>query len=162
MYLKPLAEYNRLVEEFKIYLDAYTSDSDDEKYGYWTYLYEDVLNLTYEICNALMGRYTLFQYFMYSRFLNIDDNKYFLFALRRCLKDDDYGSDNDDITSGLLLIASHDDDPVWQNRVGLWYEFRNENKDLLLSEYWYKKAASSMLPEAQVNIDRLKWKKEYT
>lgn len=161
MYLKPLEEYNKLVEEFKIYLDAYTSDSDDEKYGYWTYLYEDVLNLTGIICNALMGRYTLYQYFWYSRLLNIDDNKYFLFALGRCLKDDDYSSDNDDKTSGLLLVASHDDDPVWQNRVGLWYEFGNENKDLLLSEYWYKKAACSMLPEAKVNIDRLKWKKEY-
>ena len=35
---KPLEEYNKLVEEFKVYLDAYTSDSDDEKYGYWLYL----------------------------------------------------------------------------------------------------------------------------
>lgn len=158
---KPLEEYNKLVEEFKVYLDAYTSDSDDEKYGYWIYLYEDTLILTYEICNALVGRDTLFRYLDKVGLLAIDKNKNFEFALGRCLIDDNDDTDNDYIISGLLLVAGHDEDPIWQNKVGLWYEFRNENKDLLHAEFWYKKAASLKLSEAQINIDRLKGKKEY-
>ena len=158
---KPLEEYNKLVEEFKVYLDAYTSDSDDEKYGYWIYLYEDTLNLTYEICNTLVGRDTLFRYLDKVGLLAIEKNKNFEFALGRCLIDDNDDTDNDYIISGLLLVAGHDEDPIWQNKVGLWYEFRNENKDLLQAEFWYKKAATQKLSEAQVNIDRLKGEKEY-
>lgn len=158
---QPLEEYNKLVEEFKIYLDAYTSDSDDEKYGYWIYVYEDILNLTYEICNALVGRDTLFRYLDKVGLPAIEKNKNFEFALGRCLIDDNDNTDNDYIISGLLLVAGHDEDPIWQNKVGLWYEFRNENKDLIQAEFWYKKAADLKLSAAQFNIERLKGKKEY-
>jgi TPR repeat protein len=158
---QPLEDYNKLVEEFKIYLDAYTSDSDDEKYGYWIYVYEDILNLTYEICNALVGRDTLFRYLEKVGLPAIEKNRSFEFALGRCLIDDNDDTDNDYIISGLLLVAGHDDDSIWQNKVGLWYEFRNENKDLLQAENWYKKAAVLKLSAAQVNIERLKGKKEY-
>lgn len=158
---QPLEEYNKLVEEFKIYLDAYTSDSDDEKYGYWIFVYEDILNLTYEICNALVGRDTFFRYLDKVGLPAIEKNKNFEFALGRCLIDDNDNTDNDYIISGLLLVAGHDENPIWQNKVGLWYEFRNENKDLLLAEYWYKKATALKFSAAQVNIDRLKGEKEY-
>ena len=158
---QPLDEYNKLVEEFKIYIDAYTSDTDDEKYGYWIYLYEDILNLTYEICNALVGRDTLYRYLDKVGLPAIEKNKNFEFALGRCLIDDNDNTDNDYIISGLLLVAGHDEDPIWQNKVGLWYEFRNENKDLLQAEKWYKKAANLKLSSAEVNIERLKGKKEY-
>ena len=158
---QPLEEYNKLVEEFKIYLDAYTSDSDDEKYGYWIYIYEDILNLTYEICNALVGRDTLYRYLDKVGLPAIEKNKSFEFALGRCLIDDNDKTDNDYIISGLLLVAGHDEDSLWQNKVGLWYEFRNENKDLLQAESWYKKAATLKLSTAEVNIERLKGKKEY-
>ena len=158
---QPLEEYNKLVEEFKIFLDAYTSDSDDEKYGYWIYVFEDILNLTYEICNALVGRDTLYRYLEKVGLPAIEKNKNFEFALGRCLIDDNDDSDNDYIISGLLLIAGHDEDPVWQNKVGLWYEFRNENKDLLLAERWYKKAVNLDFSSAQDNIERLIGKKEY-
>jgi TPR repeat protein len=158
---QPLEEYNKLVEEFRIYLDSYTSDSDDEKYGYWMYIYEDTLNLFYEICNALVGRDTLYRYLDKVGLPAIDKNKNFEFALGRCLIDDNDKTDNDYIISGLLLIAGHDEDPIWQNKVGLWYEYRNENKDLLQAELWYKKALVLKLSAAQVNIERLKGKKEY-
>ena len=158
---QPLQKYNKLVEEFKVYLDAYTSDTDDEKYGYWIYLYEDILNLTYEICNALVGRDTLFRYLDKVGLPAIEKNKNFEFALGRCIIDDNDDTDNDYIISGLLLIAGHDEDPIWQNKVGLWYEFRNENKDLLQAERWYKKAAALKISAAEVNIERLKGKKEY-
>ena len=158
---QPLEEYNKLVEEFKIYLDAYTSDADDEKYGYWIYIYEDILNLTYEICNALVGRDSLFCYLDKVGLPAIEKNKNLEFALGRCLIDDNDDTDNDYIISGLLLVAGHDDDPRWQNKVGLWYEFRNENKDLVKAEFWYKKAAALKLPDAEVNIERLKGEKEY-
>ena len=158
---QPLEEYNKLVEEFRIYLDAYTSDSDDERYGYWMYIYEDALNLTYEICNALVGRDTLYRYLDKVGLPAIDKNRNFEFALGRCLIDDNDKTDNDYIISGLLLIAGHDEDPIWQNKVGLWYEYRNENKDLLQAELWYKKAAKSNFSAAQVNIERLKGEKEY-
>lgn len=158
---QPLEEYNKLVEEFKVYLDAYTSDSDDEKYGYWIYVYEDILNLTYEICNALVGRDTLFRYLDKVGLPAIEKNKNFEFALGRCIIDDNDDTDNDYIISGLLLVAGHDEDPIWQNKVGLWYEFRNENKDLLQAEKWYKKAAALKISAAEVNIERLKGKKEY-
>ena len=156
-----LDEYNRLVEEFKVYLDAYTSDTDDEKYGYWIYIYEDILNLTYETCNALVGRDSLFCYLDKAGLPAIEKNKNFEFALGRCLIDDNDDTDNDYIISGLLLVAGHDEDPIWQNKVGLWYEFRNENKDLVQAESWYKKAAALKLPAAEVNIERLKGEKEY-
>lgn len=158
---QPLEEYNKLVDEFKIYLDAYTSDSDDEKYGNWIYIYEDILNLTYEICNALVGRDTLYRYLDKVGLPAIEKNNNFEFALGRCLIDDNDKTDNDYIISGLLLVAGHDEDSVWQNKVGLWYEFRNENKDLLQAECWYKKAAALNLSAAEVNIERLKGKKEY-
>lgn len=158
---QPLQEYNKLVEEFKIYLDAYTSDTDDEKYGYWIYVYEDILNLTYEMCNALVGRDTLFRYLDKAGLPATEKNKNFEFALGRCLIDDNDNTDNDYIISGLLLVAGHDEDPIWMNKVGLWYEFRNENKDLLQAEFWYKKAVALKLSAAQVNIERLKGKKEY-
>lgn len=158
---QPLEEYNKLVDEFKIYLDAYTSDSDDEKYGNWIYIYEDILNLTYEICNALVGRDTLYRYLDKVGLPAIEKNNNFGFALGRCLIDDNDKTDNDYIISGLLLVAGHDEDSVWQNKVGLWYEFRNENKDLLQAECWYKKAAALNLSAAEVNIERLKGKKEY-
>ncbi len=156
-----LEEYNRLVEEFKVYLDAYTSDTDDEKYGYWIYIYDDILNLTYETCNALVGRDSLFCYLDKAGLPAIEKNKNFEFALGRCLIDDNDDTDNDYIISGLLLVAGHDEDPIWQNKVGLWYEFRNENKDLVQAESWYKKAAALKLPAAEVNIERLKGEKEY-
>lgn len=158
---QPLDEYNKLVEEFRIYLDAYTSDSDDERYGYWMYIYEDALNLTYEICNALVGRDTLYRYLDKVGLPAIEKNRNFEFALGRCLIDDNDKTDNDYIISGLLIIAGHDDDPLWQNKVGLWYEYRNENKDLLQAELWYKKAAKSDFSAAQVNIERLIGEKEY-
>lgn len=158
---QPLEEYNKLVEEFKVYLDAYTSDSDDEKYGYWIYVYEDILNLTYEISNALVGRDTLFCYLDKVGLPVIEKNRNFEFALGRCLIDDNDDTDNDYIISGLLLVTGHDEDPIWQNKVGLWYEFRSENKDLLQAEDWYKKAAALKLSTAQINIERLKGKKEY-
>ena len=158
---QPLEEYNKLVEEFRIYLDAYTSDSDDERYGYWMYIYEDALNLTYEICNALVGRDTLYRYLDKVGLPAIEKNRNFEFALGRCLIDDNDKTDNDYIISGLLIIAGHDDDPLWQNKVGLWYEYRNENKDLLQAELWYKKAAKSDFSAAQVNIERLIGEKEY-
>ena len=156
-----LEEYNRLVEEFKVYLDAYTSDTDDEKYGYWIYIYDDILNLTYETCNALVGRDSLFCYLDKAGLPAIEKNKNFEFALGRCLIDDNDDTDNDYIISGLLLVAGHDENPIWQNKVGLWYEFRNENKDLVQAESWYKKAAALKLPAAEVNIERLKGEKEY-
>lgn len=155
-----LKSFNKRVKEFRIYLDAYTSDSDDDRYGYWMYLYEDTLALPFEVFNGLVGRDALFSYLKGS-YDNITPRPQFDYALGRCLLDDNDSTDNDYIISGLLLMAGHDESPLWQNRVGLWYEYRTENKDLLLAEQWYERAINQGFKQASINLQRLKEKREY-
>jgi hypothetical protein len=130
---KLLGEYNPLVEEYKVYLDAYHPTSNEAKLGYLTYVYEDKLSLVYDVCNALYGRETLFKYINKVDLPVIEKEPDFEYAIGRCLIDDNQ-SDNDKTISGICIIAGHDENSYWQNKVRLWYDNNPENRDINLSE----------------------------
>ena len=78
----------------------------------------------------------------------------------RCLIDDDDKNDNDYIISGLRIVAGLGNDPVWQFRTGLWYEYDPESKDLEEACRWYDKASGKM-PYAVKAFTRIKAKEVY-
>lgn len=156
-----IAKYNTIVDEFEVYLNSFTSDTDDEKYGYWLFVYYDRLFLNKKLFNALLGRDSIYQQLKNNGFSVIDKDAYFEFALGRCLIDDNDPDDNDYIISGLIIVAGHDSSSLWQNMVGLWYEFYDANRDLLEAEKWYKLAISNKDKNAEANLARLHGKKAY-
>lgn len=156
-----IAKYNTIVDEFEVYLNSFTSDTDDEKYGYWLFVYYDRLFLNKKLFNALLGRDSIYQQLKNDGFSVIDKDAYFEFALGRCLIDDNDPDDNDYIISGLIIVAGHDSSSLWQNMVGLWYEFYDANRDLLEAEKWYKLAISNKDKNAEANLVRLHGKKAY-
>ena len=158
---KILPEYNKIVYKFKIYLDAYSSDNDDDKLGKWTYYYLDHHRRVQLVLNALLGRSKLTDQLSQEGFSMIPGDAYFEFAAGRCLIDDNDSTDNDFIISGIQLIAGHDEEPLWQNIVGLWYEYNEVNKDLLEAERWYNRALTNNDGSAKSNLIRLHGKKAY-
>jgi TPR repeat protein len=84
----------------------------------------------------------------------------FLIAVLRCIMDDDDIDDNDYIISGLLMMAGHDDSPLWQYRVGLWFENSERNLEPEAAALWYEKAKNE-LPLAETALARVKKSKSY-
>ncbi len=107
-----------------------------------------------EVMKTLAARDYLEQYFGDNGFLYIPADPYFNNALGRCLIDDEDVHDNDLIISGLLQMAGHDNDPLWQYRVGLWYEFCDDNLEPKTAAFWYEKAKKD-LPAAKAAVERV-------
>ena len=137
----------------QLYHTAIT-DLNDTSSGLWTYRYQDCLLMPLEVMKTLAARDYLEQYFGDNGFLYIPADPYLNNALGRCLIDDEDVHDNDLIISGLLQMAGHDNDPLWQYRVGLWYEFCDNNLEPKTAAFWYEKAKKE-LPAAKAAVERV-------
>ena len=99
----------------------------DEAQGEWEFRYQDTLLVPVEVMKTLAAR-DYFENFLKENALQaFPADPYFNNALGRCLIDDDDACDNDYIISGLLNMAGHEGDALWQYRVGLWYEYCDNN-----------------------------------
>jgi hypothetical protein len=113
-----------------------------------------------EVIKALVAR-DYFENFLKENALQVfPADPYFNNALGRCLIDDDDASDNDYIISGLLNMAGHEDDALWQYRAGLWYEYCDNNLEPKTAAYWYEQAKNGM-PAAHIALERVKGSMQY-
>ena len=154
-----IAEFGRNVQ------NLVSENNDDE--AKFLYLYQDLLLMPTEIVKAAAGRDYLCSFLRDNimtawpdEYKFVPANNYLDWAMGRCLIDDDDSEDNDFIISGLRIIAGHDADPLWQYRIGLWYEYDPESRDLGEALLWYRKSDS--MESAAKAIERIRKKKEYS
>jgi len=132
----------------------------DETYGEWEYRYQDTLLMPVEVMKALAARDYIESYLKDNGFQTLPADPYFNNSLCRCLIDDEDAYDNDYIISGLLNIAGHEGDALWQYRVGLWYEYCDNNLEPKTAAYWYEQAKNGM-PAAKIALERVKGSLQY-
>lgn len=150
-----LPQLSKEVEEFgELYAKAITN-LKDEKQGQWEFLYQDTLLMPLEVMKALAARDKLEQYFRKNGHQVFPADLFFNNAIGRCLMDDDDSLDNDYIIGGLLNMAGHEENALWQYRVGLWYEYCDNSIEPKTAAYWYE-LAKKELPAAKTALKRLK------
>ena len=132
----------------------------DEKQGEWEFRYQDTLLMPVEVIKTLAARDYLEQYLTVNGFQVFPADSYFNNAIGRCLIDDDDAYDNDYIIGGLLNMAGHEGDALWQYRAGLWYEYCDNNIEPKTAEYWYEQAKNEM-PAAKIALERVKGSLQY-
>ena len=132
----------------------------DETHGEWEFRYQDTLLMPVEVMKALAARDYFEHYLKDNGFQIIPADPYFNNALGRCLIDDDDAYDNDYIISGLLNMAGHEGDALWQYRVGLWYEYCDNNLEPKTAAYWYEQAKNGT-PAAKIALERIKESMQY-
>ena len=148
------------IAKFKNLYTSAITDPSDEKQGIWVFRYQNTLLMPLEVMKALVARDYFETHLKNNGFQTISQDIYFNNALGRCLIDDDDAFDNDYIISGLLNIAGHDESPLWQYRVGLWYEFNDNNLEPKSAVYWYEQAQKE-IPDAKIAMQRLKGSVQY-
>ena len=148
------------IAKFKNLYTSAITDPLDEKQGIWVFRYQNTLLMPLEVMKALVARDYFETHLKNNGFQTISQDVYFNNALGRCLIDDDDAFDNDYIISGLLNIAGHDESPLWQYRVGLWYEFNDNNLEPQRAVYWYEQAQKE-IPDAKIAMQRLKGSVQY-
>lgn len=157
---KLLPKLSDKIAQFGSLHNVAISNLKEESQGLWEFRYQDTLLMPLEILKALVAR-DLFENHLKSCDLNtFDTDKYFNNALGRCLIDDDDASDNDYIISGLLNMAGHDECALWQYRVGLWYEYNDNNLEPKSAAYWYGLAQKEN-QAAKIALERLKGQAHY-
>lgn len=149
-----LPRLSKEVEEYgELYAKAITN-LKDEKQGKWEFLYQDTLLMPLEMMKALAARDKLEQYFRNNGHQVFPADLFFNNAVGRCLIDDDDALDNDYIIGGLLNMAGHEENALWQYRVGLWYEYCDNCIEPMTAAYWYGQAKKD-LPAAKTALERL-------
>ena len=157
---KLLPQLSNDVADFgELFAKAITNQKDEEQGG-WEFRYQDTLLMPIEIMKALAAR-DYFESFLKENSLQVfPADTYFNNALGRCLIDDDDAHDNDYIISGLLNMAGHESDALWQYRVGLWYEYCDNNLEPKTAVYWYEQAKNGM-HAAKIALERIKESMQY-
>jgi TPR repeat protein len=157
---KLLPQLSNDVADFgELFAKAITNQKDEEQ-GEWEFRYQDTLLMPIEIMKALAAR-DYFESFLKENSLQVFPvDSYFNNALGRCLIDDEDAHDNDYIISGLLNMAGHEGDALWQYRAGLWYECCDNNLEPKEAVYWYEQAKNEM-PAAKIALERVKGSLQY-
>jgi len=157
---KLLPKISQDVAEFgELYAKAITKLNVEEQ-GKWEFRYQDTLLMPLEMIKALAAR-DYFESFLKENALQVfPADTYFNNALGRCLIDDDDAHDNDYIISGLLNMAGHEGDALWQYRAGLWYEYCDNNLEPKTAEYWYEQSKNG-IPAAKIALERVKGSLQY-
>lgn len=151
---KLLPQLSNDIAEFKeLYANTITNVMD-EKQGLWEFRYQDELLTPLEVMKSLAARDYFENFLKNNGFQTISPDPFFDNALGRCLIDDDDAYDNDYIIGGLLNMAGHEGNPLWQYRVGLWYEYCDNNLEPKTAAYWYEQAKKE-LPVAKTALERL-------
>ena len=148
------------LEQFNALYSTVTPKLDDDKRGEWEFRYQDEILMPLEVLKSLVARDDLDQRFKDNGFKCLPHDVFFDEALGRCMIDDDDREDRDYIIGGLLRVAGHDANPLWQYRVGLWFEYCDDNFEPQTAAYWYSRA-SKALDLASASLDRIKGKAEY-
>jgi len=149
-----LPQLSKDIAEFGELFTKAITDLKDESQGRWEFLYQDTLLMPVEVIKALVARDQLEQHLKKNGHQVFPADVYFNNAVGRCLIDDDDAYDNDYIIGGLLNVAGHEGNPLWQYRTGLWYEYCDNNLEPQTAEYWYEQAKKE-LPAAKTAIERL-------
>ena len=132
----------------------------EEKQGQLEFCFQDTLLMPIEVMKTLAARDVLNHFFEENGLQYLPSDPFFNNALGRCLIDDDDAYDNDYIIGGLLNMAGHEGDPLWQYRVGLWYEYCDNNLEPKTAAYWYEKAKDG-IPAAKIALGRLEGSLQY-
>ena len=152
--IKLLPQLSNDIAEFgELYAKTITNLKGEEQ-GEWEFRYQDTLLMPLEIMKTLAARDSLEQYLVENGHQVFPADPYFNNALGRCLIDDDDANDYDYIIGGLLNMAGHEENPLWQYRAGLWYEYCDNNLEPQTAEYWYEQAKKE-LPAAKTALERL-------
>ena len=157
---KLLPQLSNDVAEFGELFAKAITNLKDEVQGEWEFRYQDTLLMPVEVMKTLAAR-DFFEHFLKDNGFQIfPTDPYFNNALGRCLIDDDDAFDNDYIIGGLLNMAGHEGDALWQYRVGLWYEYCDDNLEPKTAAYWYEQAKNGM-PAAKIALERVKGSLQY-
>ena len=148
------------INEFQVLLDSAMSGMSEEDAAQWEYRLQDTVLVPIEIFKTIPVRILLHNYLESNDFICISPDKYFDNAIGRCIVDDDDADDNDYIIGGLLQMAGHDGSPLWQYRVGLWFENSDRNLEPQTAAKWYAKAQGE-LPAAKTALKRVKASQNY-
>lgn len=155
-----LPKFCKDVEQFSALYSKATTGLSSNQQGEWEFNYQDKILMPVEVMKTVAARDSLDQMFKKNGYECLPHDNYFDEAIGRCLIDDDDSKDNDYIIGGLLQMAGHDSNPLWQYRVGLWYEYSSDNLEPQTAAFWYSKA-SKFLDKAAVGLERVKSKPEY-
>ena len=148
------------IDEFQASLESAMPGMSEEDAAQWEYRLQDTVLVPLEIFKKILFRYFLRYYLESNDFVCISEDEYFSNAIGRCIVDDDETDDNDYIIGGLLQMAGHDESPLWQYRVGLWFENSDRNLEPLTAADWYAKAQGK-LPAAKAALKRVKTSQSY-
>lgn len=148
------------IDEFQASLESAMPGMSEEDAAQWEYRLQDTVLVPLEIFKTIQIRYFLRYYLESNGFVCISEDEYFSNAIGRCIVDDDETDDNDYIIGGLLQMAGHDESPLWQYRVGLWFENSDRNLEPLTAADWYAKAQGK-LPAAKAALKRVKTSQSY-
>lgn len=148
------------VNEFKVILETAVHGMTDAEAAQWEYRLQDMVLVPLEIFKTITVRAYVHSYLAQNEFISIPEDKYFENTIGRCIVDDDKIDDNDYIIAGLLQMAAHDNSPLWQYRVGLWFENSDSNLEPQKAANWYEKAQDD-LPEAKAALKCLKNSQNY-
>ena len=148
------------IDEFQASLESAMPGMSEEDAAQWEYRLQDTVLVPLEIFKTILIRYFLRYYLESNDFVCISEDEYFSNAIGRCIVDDDETDDNDYIIGGLLQMAGHDESPLWQYRVGLWFENSDRNLEPLTAADWYAKAQRK-LPAAKAALKRVKKSQSY-
>ena len=157
---KLLPQLSNDVAKFGELFSKAITNLKDEKQGEWEFRYQDTLLIPVEVMKTLAARDYLEHYFKDNGFQIFPTDPFFNNALGRCLIDDDDAYDNDYIIGGLLNMAGHEGNALWQYRVGLWYEFCDNNLEPQTAAYWYEQAQKEM-SAAKIALERVKGSLQY-
>ena len=151
---KMLPQLSNDIADFGELFAKAVTNLKDEKQTLWEYRYQDTLLMPIEVIKALVARDHFERHLKGNGFEVLPSDPYFNNALGRCLIDDDDAYDNDYIIGGLLNVAGHEGNTLWQYRTGLWYEYCDDNLEPMAAEYWYEQAKKE-LPAAKTALERL-------
>lgn len=148
------------LHELEGFLNKQNATGDSDAEGELLFQAQDLLIMPAEVIKAAAGRDILLSFLVQNGYPAPKHTELLDRAMGRCLIDDDDKSDNDYIISGLRIVSGLSNDPIWQFRTGLWYEYDPESKDLDEAIHWYEKA-SPKLDLAVKGLSRIKAKEEY-
>lgn len=157
---KLLPQLSNDIAEFGALYAIAITNLKDEAQGDWEFCYQDTLLMPVEVMKTLVARDYFEHYLKDNGFQTFPTDPYFNNALGRCLIDDDDAYDNDYIIGGLLNMAGHEGNPLWQYRAGLCYEYCDNSLEPKTAAYWYEQAKNG-ISAAKIALDRLKGSMQY-
>lgn len=157
---KDLPALSKDADEIGSLLESAVSGMSETDTALWEYRYHDTVLVPVEILKTLAAFNEFKQFLEDSNLASAKPDTYFVETILRCIIDDDDIDDNDYIISGLLMMAGHDSSPLWQYRVGLWYENSERNLEPDTALMWYEKAKKE-LPAAKAAHARVKASENY-